>query len=288
MKNILITIIAAVVLVGCGKSVPNSSIHDAAKAGNIELINQHLAAGVNVNSKDEIGFTPLHYIASGGQLEIAKLLIDNGANVDAKDLDGGTPLHVATQAMNYGDDRGPRTEIVKLLVLKGANVNAINNKSETPLDKYGRAWVRTRTGDILRENGAKTSQELKSAEAHTKPSLEESPKAAQTEPTAFDGSDVSIFLAAGAGNIEAVKKHLSLGADVNEKDPEFATPLHYAALKGHKTVAELLIEKGADVNALGIHGTPLDRAILLKRTETADLLRKHGGKTGEELKAEGK
>ena len=33
---------------------------------------------------------------------------------------------------------------------------------------------------------------------------------------------------------------------------------------------------------------PLDTAILGKRTEIADLLRKHGGKTGEELKAEGK
>jgi len=34
--------------------------------------------------------------------------------------------------------------------------------------------------------------------------------------------------------------------------------------------------------------TPIDMAIRLKRTETTDLLRKHGGKTGEELKAEGK
>jgi hypothetical protein len=33
--------------------------------------------------------------------------------------------------------------------------------------------------------------------------------------------------------------------------------------------------------------TPLDQAINSKNTETADLLRKHGGKTGEELKAEG-
>jgi ankyrin repeat protein len=33
--------------------------------------------------------------------------------------------------------------------------------------------------------------------------------------------------------------------------------------------------------------TPLDWAIEINRTETADLLRKHGGKTGEELKAEG-
>jgi len=34
--------------------------------------------------------------------------------------------------------------------------------------------------------------------------------------------------------------------------------------------------------------TPLDWAIAYKHTETADLLRKHGGKTAEELKAEGK
>jgi len=34
--------------------------------------------------------------------------------------------------------------------------------------------------------------------------------------------------------------------------------------------------------------TPLDLAIINNETETADLLRKHGGKTGEELKAEGK
>jgi len=34
--------------------------------------------------------------------------------------------------------------------------------------------------------------------------------------------------------------------------------------------------------------TPLDFAIVDKQSETADLLRKYGGKTGEELKAEGK
>jgi ankyrin repeat protein len=34
--------------------------------------------------------------------------------------------------------------------------------------------------------------------------------------------------------------------------------------------------------------TPLDVAIKYNKTETADLLRKHGGRTGEELKAAGK
>ena len=65
--------------------------------------------------------------------------------------------------------------------------------------------------------------------------------------------------------------------------------MHWAASEGRKEVAELLIAKGADVNAQRDNGdTPLDWAILRKHTETAELLRKHGGKTGEELKAEGK
>ena len=34
--------------------------------------------------------------------------------------------------------------------------------------------------------------------------------------------------------------------------------------------------------------TPLDEALANKRTKTAEVLRKHGGQLGEELKAEGK
>ena len=56
---------------------------------------------------------------------------------------------------------------------------------------------------------------------------------------------------------------------------------------GHNGIAELLIAKGADVNAKFTKGdTPLYGA--KNKPETAGLLRKHGGKTGAELKAEGK
>ena len=102
--------------------------------------------------------------------------------------------------------------------------------------------------------------------------------------------DVPILAAAYNGNIEAVKQHLAAGTDVNVKGG-FAdgTPLHYAAANGHKEIAELLIEKGADVKAKDEGGkTPLDVAIQFKELEITNLLRVIGGKTGEELKAEGK
>jgi ankyrin repeat protein len=52
---------------------------------------------------------------------------------------------------------------------------------------------------------------------------------------------------------------------------------------------KLLIAKGADVNAKDVKGgTPLDSTILYDQAQIAELLRKHGGKTGAELKAEGK
>ena len=100
---------------------------------------------------------------------------------------------------------------------------------------------------------------------------------------------LSIFNAADQGNIEAVKKHLANGADVNTHHGG-STALHWAAFKGHKEIAELLIENGADVNAMFIElpATPLDVAEINDYVEIKKLLRKNGGKTAEELKTEGK
>ena len=76
---------------------------------------------------------------------------------------------------------------------------------------------------------------------------------------------------------------------IHKKYIQENTPLHEATGAGHKEVVELLIAEGADVNAKNEDGrTPLDWAVDEDQPETADLLRKHGGKTGKELKAEGK
>ena len=93
--------------------------------------------------------------------------------------------------------------------------------------------------------------------------------------------------AAKSGDIAGVQAELDKGVDVNAKREGGSTPLHMAALHGEEEVAELLIAEGANVNAQRDGGgTPLDLAYT--RPETADLLRKHGGKTKKELEAEAK
>ncbi len=112
---------------------------------------------------------------------------------------------------------------------------------------------------------------------------------AKPKPPTTKAPDISVHEAAIEGDLVAVKQHLAAGTDVNAKLAHGQggnTPLHDAADGGHMEVAELLIVNGADVNAKAADGTtPLDYAIHFKQPETADLLRKHGGKTGEELEA---
>ena len=116
------------------------------------------------------------------------------------------------------------------------------------------------------------------------------PPIARTEAPAISIDGITCHDAAMFGNIKAVKKHLAAGTDVNAKDAQFGgTPLHFAVGSGYKEIAELLISKGADVNPKNYNDeTPLDWAIQYNKTETAELLRKHGGKTKKELKAAGK
>jgi len=305
MKHLLLTTIAAVVLVGCGRP----SIHKAARDGNIEAVKHHLDTGTDVNSKDRREETPMHHAAWKGHIDIVELLIANGAIVNPRgDNYGRTPLHYAKNIkivellINKGADvnvtrKGGWTplhgaamrqgELIKLLINKGADVNAKltccgDTRGKTALDlafEHGR----TENANLLRSHGGYSGSIHSAAKGGNIEAIKQ---------YLAEGGDVDVkngdgrtllHYAAETGQIEIIKLLINIGADMNVKDTDWGhTPLHYAVLKAHKNTAELLIEEGADVNAKSRFGrTPLDKA--KRHPETADLLRKHGAKTGEEL-----
>ena len=65
---------------------------------------------------------------------------------------------------------------------------------------------------------------------------------------------------------------------MTDRNDDGITPLHLAALSGRVSVCAYLIEKGAEVNALGgsLPATPLQLAARKGRVEVMDLLIKHG------------
>ena len=155
-------------------------------------------------------------------------------------------------AAKYGD-----IEATKQFLGDGYNVNAKNEQNRTPL--HIAAWLGHREiVSLLITKGAIID--------------------------ARDNDNYTPLHKAAYEHKEILKLLIDNGADIKAKSRNGYTPLHNASLRGHNDNVELLIANGANLNAKTDDGaTPLDCA----ECETADLLRKHGGKTSEELKAEG-
>ncbi|TVQ84582.1 MAG: ankyrin repeat domain-containing protein [Micavibrio sp.] len=74
-----------------------------------------------------------------------------------------------------------------------------------------------------------------------------------------DGEDTLLHSAAFTGNFEAVKLLVELGADINALGDMHYTPLHYAALQGHNDIYDYLLSHGASTELVSQFGTtPLD------------------------------
>ncbi|MDA7625073.1 ankyrin repeat domain-containing protein, partial [bacterium] len=228
MKHLLLTTIAAVVLVGTAFADP---IHDAAIKGDVARIQAELDIGVNVDAKMRDGSTSLHLAAFFNRKEVVKLLMAEGAEINTI-IDG--QLHGA----------------------------GIRMKGKTPLD-LAVEKKHTEIANLLRKHGGKHGA-INDAVAGGYIQAVEEHLAAGADVNSKDWHGYTPLHIAAARNspIEIAELLIANGADVNAKDNYGETPLHSAVSEGHKEIAKLLVAAGADVNVKGGWGgdTPLDLA----------------------------
>ncbi|XP_055945198.1 uncharacterized protein LOC129975930 [Argiope bruennichi] len=102
----------------------DTALHLASGKGHMNLVIT-LLDKISVNFRSDLKFTPLHYAARGGHADVVQLLISKGAEVDAKTLKGATPLHLAAE-------KGHNT-VVEILLQYGADINATDFNGFTAL-----------------------------------------------------------------------------------------------------------------------------------------------------------
>uniref|UniRef100_A0A8C2XNX6 Poly [ADP-ribose] polymerase n=1 Tax=Cyclopterus lumpus TaxID=8103 RepID=A0A8C2XNX6_CYCLU len=274
---------------------------EAARSGNEEKLMALLTPlNVNCHASDGRKSTPLHLAAGYNRVRIVQLLLQHGADVHAKDKGGLVPLH---NACSYG-----HFEVTELLLKHGACVNAMDLWQFTPLHEAA-SKNRVEVCSLLLSHGADPTL----LNCHSKSAVDMAPTPELKERLTYEFKGHSLLQAAREADMAKVKKTLALeiisfkhpqtnetalhcavasphpkrkqvtelllrkGANINEKNKDFMTPLHVAAEKAHNDILEVLQKHGAKVNAVDTLGqTALHRAALAGHIQTCKLLLSYG------------
>lgn len=219
----------------------------AAEANNLPVARVLLAHGADVEGG---GSSPLSYAGSNGDfVEMAQLLVENGAKVNQPSPSGWYPLMTAAGRGNI--------KVTNYLLARGADPNAADRAGFTALYSAAGSDYGLSTAAALLSHGAKPN--AKNMHGGT-----------------------ALHQAASQGAIKVIELLLANKADVNAVDNEGYTPLHGAVSYGkndtRKTVVEILLRSGANVNAKTTRDgeTPFHKAIDRGDIEIVKLLLEYG------------
>ena len=231
----------------------------AAREGHLETARALLDGGAQVNETTTYGWTPLLTAVNNRHYQLAKMLLEYGADANIANKGGWTPLYLATDNRNIeGGDYPVRQpdmdslEIIKLLLDHGADPNAKVKDNTLTRTIFTMQWfyedgatafVRaaqssdTALMQLLLDYGADAFAQTANGDN------------ALTACAGIGWVDGVTYERSAKENTEAVKMLLDLGLDPNHANGEGRTPLMGAALKGRPDVVQLLVDRGAKLDA---------------------------------------
>ncbi|XP_069543567.1 kinase D-interacting substrate of 220 kDa B isoform X3 [Brachyistius frenatus] len=228
-----------------------SALISAAKEGHLEVVKELLENSAYIEHRDMGGWTALMWAAYKGRVEVTELLLEHGANPNT------TGQQYSVYPIIWAAGRG-HADIVKLLLHNGAKVNCSDKYGTTPL-----IWA-SRKGHFdcvmhLLENGADVDQEgansmtalivaVKGGYTEVvKELLKRNPNVNMTDK---DGN-TALMIAAKEGYTEIVQDLLDAGTYVNIPDRSGDTVLIGAVRGGHVEIVRALLHKYADIDIRG-------------------------------------
>jgi hypothetical protein len=224
----------------------------------LELLNRY---GLNVNGIPG-GVPPLVYMMSWAENPAGPFwLLDHGADANlAWGDDGEAPLHVAARRWD--------APMVERLVERGADVSRRRADGATPhalAELHGNPEIAAR----LLAHGA--VDELSPLERFMAACARADRPAADSILVAHPSlrselrpeHHLMLHRPAESGNAAVLETMLACGFKTEAKDKDNVTPLHRAAMGGHVDAVRVLLNHGADVNALDgmFSATPLVWAV---------------------------
>uniref|UniRef100_UPI003AAFE9B9 kinase D-interacting substrate of 220 kDa B isoform X2 n=1 Tax=Centroberyx gerrardi TaxID=166262 RepID=UPI003AAFE9B9 len=219
----------------------------AAEQGNLEIVQELIRRGANVNLDDVDCWTALISAAKEGHIEVVRELLENNANLEHRDMGGWSALMWAAY-------KG-RTAVAQMLLEKGANPNITGQYSVYPI-----IWAAGRGhGEIvhlLLQHGAKVNCSDKYG---TTPLIWAARKGHYDGVMHLlaNGADVdqegansmtALIVAVKGGFTEVVKELLKRNPNVNMTDKDGNTALAIAAKEGHTEIVQDLLDAGTYVN----------------------------------------
>ncbi len=230
-----------------------------------------LENGADVNLETKEGDVPLLNAVRNRDIKMVDLLLKYKANIDVTDAQHNTALHIAV--MNADE------EIIKALLDHKCDTNKADDLGLTPLD-YAKSLKLKKIVALL-DTVTKNAKESDTAREEKNKIEEDSP---QDEYIHTESKHVekykqsTLHQAVVSQKIDAVKELLQGSVEIDLSDKLGRTPLHYAAFGGNTEIIELLLKKGANINAIDTskQWTPLFFAVFMNRPDAVKLLIDHG------------
>jgi len=231
----------------------------AAREGSLDAAKVLLDAGADVNQTTEYGWTPLLVATNNRNYKLGAYLLEHGANPNVANKGGWTPLYLATDNRNIegGDYPVPKPdmdhlEYITLLLNKGADPNMPVRENTLSRTIFTMQWFfEPGATPFVRAAQSSDTALMKLLLAHGA-----DPK------IATDFGDTALTAAGGIGwvegvtyersqkeNLEAVRMLLDLGLDPNAANHDGRTAIMGAAHKGRNDVIQLLVDRGAKIDA---------------------------------------